>query len=721
MPRLKYKLDDLLKRVRVREEIRSISNPQFYVFSGLGAEGKWNETSPVDRNNWNLTDEDMKDIEAALKTKNVFTSQMVVTNETSLEQANDSLKRMKKGDCSKFNHLPQFLREYYGKKSLIELFGTDKEIPELNDEIKKKLDKFLVRPEFRFALTRLIERNAKDPAGNSMVDRLLEYDKYLNHKMMTGLIDPISPKNIENINKKFPKEKAEQLIRDNKEKQVFLAKTLFMAQLGRIDIITGEGENKVTEPFEGSVTELFSHSGRVMFTLPPGEEESQDKIFDSWRKNAVDSGVLKLGRFASHDTLRRHVDDNGEMVKPAEEIRYKWKEQLKSGQLNKKVTTYTHNSGMNIPLGGLGRKFNGKDCVDGEGNFGHLYMKSKQGDKNSCGNLLIGFENAAPKKESCIGQLHNFKAISHDMSSFFSNKVTIGKVIGGREIDLSHLTADEFAETMEKFEAGYRQLVKDAEYTDTARKELKAINSKICGKHMTAIELAAVMTTIGFNKKEAIRITEAGRSVKDAAYGADRYPIEMQKITDPAAVSERYFNPDMKAAMDEVKRMSAYVDDMRRQWNQMSSHTLFDAWNSDEFKAMDKALGKYLKAFDNIMAGKTVDGKAFRPRQDHLDPEEYNKLRTLEQNMVKAGKKYHNEKMKQKDGGFDKHKTDQARDRDAMSIMISKFSLDARNEVRAANNDIQNMNKKEQKAMNKMLNKEARTKLNNRVKQQMGR
>ena len=89
--------------------------------------------------------------------------------------------------------------------------------------------------------------------------------------------------------------------------------------------------------------------------------------------------------------------------------------------------------------------------------------------------------------------------------------------------------------------------------------------------------------------------------------------------------------------------------------------------------------------------------------------------------MVKAGKKYNNEKMKQKDGGFNKLKTDQARDRDAMSIMISKFSLDARNEVRAANNDIQNMNKKEQKTMNKMLNKEARTKLNNRVKQQMGR
>lgn len=32
MPRLKYKLDDLLKRVRVREEIRSIGNPQFMYF-----------------------------------------------------------------------------------------------------------------------------------------------------------------------------------------------------------------------------------------------------------------------------------------------------------------------------------------------------------------------------------------------------------------------------------------------------------------------------------------------------------------------------------------------------------------------------------------------------------------------------------------------------------------------------------------------------------------
>ena len=721
MPRLKYKLDDLLKRVKAREEIRSLGNPQFYVFSGVGAEGKWNESSPVDRNNWNLTDEDMKDIEAALKTKNVFTSQMVVTNETSLEQANDSLKRMKKGDCSKFNHLPQFLREYYGKKSMIELFGTDKDIPELNDDIKKNLDKFLLRPEFRYALTQLIERNAKDPAGNSMTDRLLEYDKYLNHEMMTGLIDPISSKNIENINKKFPKEKAEQIIKDNKEKQVFLAKTLFMAQLGRIDIITGEGENKVTEPFEGSVTELFSHSGRVMFTLPPGEEEGQDKIFDSWRGKAVDSGVLKLGRFASHDTLRRHVDDNGDIVKPAEEIRYKWKEQLKSGQLNKKVTTYTHNSGMNIPLGGLGRSFNGKDCVDGEGNFGHLYMKSKQGDKNSCGNLLIGFENAAPKKVSCIGQLHNFKAISHDMSSFFSNKVTIGKVIGGREIDLSHFTADEFADTMEKFEAGYRQLVKDAEYTDEAKKQLKAINSKMCNKHMTAIELAAIMTTLGFTKKEAIHIAETGRSVKDAAYSADRYPIEMQKITDPSAVKERYFNPDMKAAMDEVKRMSSYVDDLRRQWGQMASHTLFSAWNSDEFKAMEKAVGNYLTAFDNIMAGKTADGKNYRPKQDHLSSEEYNKLRKLEQDMVKSGKNYHNEKIKKKDGGFEKHKTDQARDRDAMSIMISHFSLDARNDMRTADNEIGEMNKKEQKKMDKMLNKEARNKLSNRVRSQMGR
>jgi len=29
---------------------------------------------------------------------------------------------MKQGDVSKFNHLPGFLREYYGKKAMEELF-----------------------------------------------------------------------------------------------------------------------------------------------------------------------------------------------------------------------------------------------------------------------------------------------------------------------------------------------------------------------------------------------------------------------------------------------------------------------------------------------------------------------------------------------------------------------------------------------------------------------
>ena len=47
---------------------------------------------------------------------------------------------------------------------------------------------------------------------------------------------------------------------------------------------------------------------------------------------------------------------------------------------------------------------------------------AKKGNNERCGSILIGFENAAPRKVSCIGQLHNYKAVSHDMSPFYSGK-----------------------------------------------------------------------------------------------------------------------------------------------------------------------------------------------------------------------------------------------------------------------------------------------------------
>ncbi|MBO4863310.1 MAG: hypothetical protein J5517_02990 [Eubacterium sp.] len=715
-----YTPDQLAERYKAREEMRLKSAGEF-LLEGPGSDGGWNAASPFIRRNWNLTEDDMKDIEKSLADeKFIFETDIVKTEESTVAQCNDAMKRMKKGDYSKFNHLPVFLREYYGKKMLREVFGSDMDIPPLDDEMKKKMAGLNNNPVFRYAMTQLIDRNAVNSTGEPMANLIKEYDSYMNHVMLANTLNPVSDTGIKNIKKKYPGEKGDKIIEDNSEKQVFVAKTIFMAQLGRTDIISGENGNQV-EPYYGNISELFAHGSRVIFTLPPGNENVQDKVFDSWRKKALDRDVMIDGRFASHDMRRRHVDDDGNMTQPAKEIRYKWKEQILSGQLNKKVTTYANNYGMNIPLGGLGKKFNGNDCVDGEGTFGHIYIKAMKGEKNRCGTLLIGVENSAPKTESCIGQLHNFKAIGHDMSTFFASKKTVGAPYGGREIDLSHMKADEFEKAMNQFEAGYRELQKSAKKDPEADKKLKSINNKLCGGKMTAIELAALMTSLGMEKKDAIKLAEAGRSVKDARYPEDQYREDMKKITDPEKVIDRPYDKKKTDRMKELKGMSSYVDSMRRQWNVMASHTLFDAWNTDEFSEMEKAMKSYLKAYDNIMAGKTANGKELLANPDQLPKEEYKKLKALEEEMVFAAKDYHNIKMQYKEGDFNKHSTAQARDRDAMSIMISEFSVEARKNIPG---DLENpaealnqaMNKSERNAIEKQKNQEARRKLDERVR-----
>ncbi|MBO4863315.1 MAG: hypothetical protein J5517_03015 [Eubacterium sp.] len=105
--------------------------------------------------------------------------------------------------------------------------------------------------------------------------------------------------------------------------------------------------------------------------------------------------------------------------------------------------------------------------------------------------------------------------------------------------------------------------------------------------------------------------------------------------------------------------------------------------------------------------------------------EEYNRLKKLEEDMVYAAKDYHNIKVSQKSGGFEKHSTDQARDRDAMSMLISEFSVSARNKLpednaldnQAANpNAVNNLSKRQRAEIERQKNQEARRKLDERVR-----
>ena len=507
-----------------------------------------------ERNNWNVTAADMGRIEAALAEDRPFTDKAVETEESSLEQINDAVQRMQRGDVSKYNHVPQFLREYYGRKALIEVFGSADEFPPMTEELARKLDRMTVRPEFRDAISRLIDRGAVDRNGNSVVQTLRSYDAYLNQRMLADTLKPVSGEEAGRIRQKFPGQDGEKMLADNTDRQRFLAKTLFLAQLGRVDLIEEDGSRR---PYQGPTAELFSHGSRVAFTLPAGEKPGQDMVYDAWRKNALDTGVLFKGRFASHEMHRRQLDANGNPGRQFEEIRIRWKKQIKHVQFHKKLTTYFGNYGMNIPLGGMGRTFNGTDCIDDRGSFGHLYVRTRKGDPTHCGAILIGFENAQPKKESCIGQLHNFKAISHDLSSFYSTKTTFGKPIGGRETDLSHMTQEDLTMALSQFELGYQTLQERAKTDPEAARELTRLNQSLCGKRLSALELANLLTSVGMEKNDAVRCVSSGRSPKDANYvqTAGSYRKDMHSL-DPAAVKDR--NPDVpRAALPEAQKQPA--------------------------------------------------------------------------------------------------------------------------------------------------------------------
>lgn len=500
--------------------------------------------SVAERNNWNVAAADMEEIADALRDPQPFRYSKLETEESTLDQINDAVRRMEAGDVSKYNHLPQFLREYYGRRAMAEVFGPNLELPPLDENLKAQLNQMTVRPEFRDALTRLIVRNAVDSNSRPIVDRLREYETYLNGRMLADTINPVSEEEANRIRQKYPGEKGEKMLADNLDRQCFIAKSLFMTQLGRIDLTEEDGSR---HPYHGSVAELFSHGSRVAFNLPHGEKADQDLVYDAWRKSALNSGVLFKGRFASHEMHRQQVDAEGNLEKPFSEIRLRWKKQLLRAQVYKKVTTYVGNYGMNIPMGGMGRRFNRTDAIDDQGSFGHLYVRTRKGDATHSGSILMGFENAQPKKESCIGQLHNFNAFSHDLSAFYSSRATFGMPIGGREANLSHMKPADLAGVLTQFELAYKTLQARSKTDPAAARKLTALNQTLCGSHLSAQKLANLMTSLGVEKRNAVRCVNAARNPKDANYTAharsyrrDLYEVEPDKVNEP--------DPDMPKA-----------------------------------------------------------------------------------------------------------------------------------------------------------------------------
>jgi hypothetical protein len=139
-----------------------------------------------------------------------------------------------------------------------------------------------------------------------------------------------------------------------------------------------------------------------------------------------------------------------------------------------------------------------------------------------------------------------------------------------------------------------------------------------------------------------------------------------------------------KALLTDMRNAGESIKTLKASWNAMESHTAFSFFNSSEFKKMDKAYNAYIKAYDNLMAGKTIDGKSKRDNPDSIEPADIAKLRELQTSMQTAAKDYTEAKRIQKGGGIENHSTGQGKDRLAMADALSNFDLISKENTKAA-------------------------------------
>ncbi len=549
---------------------------------------------------WILSPADMQKVEGLLsKDGNAFANKIIENKESKLKQRNQAVEAIKKQDISKFNHLPPMLKEYYGRKSLDAFFAGNRyyqkgiipPLSKLTEEEKTRLTAKTRDPIFRAAINMIISRKAKDAKGNEAWKYAKKYDEFLNRQLILQTLAPMEEEDEQRLRTEDVKLKKskydgrqtpDEMIANNMTKQKHFAKIMFLMQLGRFDRIDTDNEgNETRSMYDQSISEALAHGNRVGISLPSGTKEEQDALYNAWKGNA---GDLMYSRFATHDFHRRKVKDKNSSFKEVKlwpklkgALSYVFKLDKKS-----KPTSVQHNYGLDIALGGLGKSFNGS-VIDDQGRFAHMYQKMKKGDENTCAGLLVGIENSAPggtrfiSKQfggydgtSCIGELHNGKAISHGQSAFFSSKTSIGDQYSGRVVDLSHINAGVLTQIITAFDQKYSEIqtAANAKITvdprqknqyagavrrrDQAREKLKKLNLILSGRILTGQELFELLEILKI--PSAKHVVEALRSGEGASYTSDvkKYPKKMYE-------SKRKNDQEVEKLLEQYKDMS--VDD----------------------------------------------------------------------------------------------------------------------------------------------------------------
>lgn len=406
------------------------------------------------------------------------------------DEYKEAYDRAKQGDFSKFEKLPHLLRNYLGALELKKFRDEFGETPSLRDErVRKYLEDNAMNAAFRAGIS--AEKNVEKTR-----DYAKALDSHMSHILMKRTMLPTTEQWTKNLDDVYGNSSvAYSRIKMNMEKQLVLAKAMLLAQVGKYDVIE---KNKLGQSLDVPVYETLVHGNRTNFILPAGRDSQE--VLDAFigPKGGVAAGI-KERTAATHWVKRRTIGKNGLL-----------KSEGKEERTYSPFKVFSHQYGMDIAVGGFGQEKAGGGYVLGKGEEGHMYMRAEAGDEKHCASLLIGIEGSAPQMDSALGNTHGIMAKSAKQSAFMADKAIVGKKVGGRQVDLSGISAEALASLIETFSQKYEALQNRA-FSPKGLEQLSKVNEMLMGKHMDRETFAEMLSVLEINDKSILDTFDAAR------------------------------------------------------------------------------------------------------------------------------------------------------------------------------------------------------------------
>lgn len=386
----------------------------------------------------------------------------------------DAIHLSQQNEHGTFEQLPSLIRNYIGALALRQFREKFGETPSLdNEEVRQYLDRNLMNAALRAGISAEKTQESTKHFANAL-------DTYMNAGLMKKTMMAPNEQAKSRLLDYYRENEVNVMLEKTMERQLVMAKTMLLAQLGKYDVID---KNGLSHDLDVPVYETLVHGNRTNFVLPAGE--SSGNVIDAFMgQNGGEAAGIEKRTAATHSVKLRKIGENGALRSDTKELR-----------TYNPFKIFGNQYGMDIAVGGIGERGPDKRIITGNGTSGHMYMRAERGNQKHCGSLLIGIEGSAPGKDNYLGHAHSIRATKAKQSAFLADKSIVGKKVGGRQIDLSGISAETLTNILNQFSEKYRALQRDPE----GGEKLARLNDMLMGKHMNINQMMEMFATLDMN------------------------------------------------------------------------------------------------------------------------------------------------------------------------------------------------------------------------------